>query len=351
MEIDLHFASTLLEWHKVQNKREMPWKGEKDPYKVWVSEVILQQTRVDYGIQYYERFVTEFPNVESLANAAETKVFKLWEGLGYYSRCKNLIASAKFIHEKLGGKFPDTYDSILELKGIGPYIASAIASFAYNLPYAVLDGNVFRVLSRFFGLEYPINSASGKKNFSEKATILLGSNPPAIYNQAIMDFGATVCKPFQPQCTECPLQVNCFAFKLNRVESLPVKEKSIKKRKRFFNFLIVEYKNQYYIKKRTEKDIWQNLHQFLLIETKSVLKKSLLVENEEFKRIFSSITYEIQSESTISKQILSHQIISGRFFHLKIKEPLRSLDNYQLISTRQLQSLAFPKFITAYLKD
>lgn len=351
MENKLFFSATLLDWNKNTNTRQMPWKGEKDPYKIWISEIILQQTRVEYGLRYYERFINNFPDIKSLATADQNDVFKCWEGLGYYSRCRNLIASAKFIYEELDGEFPTTYESILNLKGIGPYTASAIASFAFNLPYAVLDGNVYRVLSRFFGLDIPIDSVAGKKFFSEKANELLADHSPADFNQGIMDFGATICKPYQPLCLDCPLQSECVAYNINKVDSFPVKEKKGAKRKRFFTYLIVSYKEQYYIQQRTQKDIWQDLHQFILLETKSLMSKQGLLSNEDFKRLFDGIPYEIKNMSVVSKQILSHQVISGRFFHVEVKKPLKAEEGYQLVTARQLKKRAFPKFITAYLKD
>ncbi len=351
MKNNLFFSFELLRWNLNDNTRDMPWKGERNPYCIWISEIILQQTRVEYGIQYYERFIKKFPDVKSLATGPEDTVFKFWEGLGYYSRCRNLIVSAKIIHENFGGLFPDTYEGILNLKGVGPYTASAVASFAFDLPHAVLDGNVFRVLARFFGIDIPVNSSEGKKIFSEKAKILLANNPPAIYNQAIMDFGAIICKPFLPLCGQCPLQKKCFAFKTNHVDSLPVKEKAPDKKKRFFNYLIVEYKKCFYIRKRTQKDIWQNLHEFVLIETNTLINEQQLIHNKEFENIVVNVPFEIRSMSEVSRQVLSHQVISGRFFHIEIKKPLETELEYRLISARQLQLLAFPKFITAYLKD
>ena len=329
----------------------MPWKGESDPYKIWISEIILQQTRVEYGLQYYTDFINKFPDVKSLAIADENKVFKCWEGLGYYSRCRNLIASAKIIHQDLNGKFPQTYEGILALKGVGPYTASAIASFAFDLPHAVLDGNVFRVLARYFGLDVPIDSTYGKRFFSDKANELLANHSPAQFNQAIMDFGATVCKPFQPLCSICPLQAGCIAYNTNQTDVLPVKEKKLTKRKRFFTYLVVKYKEKYYIQQRTEKDIWQDLHQFILLETKSLMNRKNLMMNETFKILFDGIPYEIKRVSDVSKQTLSHQVIAGRFFHIEIQKPLKAEAGYQLVTAMQLQSLAFPKFITACLKD
>ena len=221
------FSKRLLEWNQRNNKREMPWKGEKDPYKIWLSEIILQQTRVEQGLKYYNNFIKAFPDVQALAKTQDAKIFKLWEGLGYYSRCRNLIASARFIAKERKGKFPGTYDDIKSLKGVGPYTAAAIASFAFNLPYAVVDGNVFRVLARVFGINKPIDSAEGKTFFNELATELLDKKQPGLYNQAIMDFGAVVCKPALPLCTKCIIKKNCFAFLNNKVNELPVKEKKI----------------------------------------------------------------------------------------------------------------------------
>jgi A/G-specific adenine glycosylase len=219
------FTEILMKWHKQHNSREMPWKGEKDPYKIWLSEIILQQTRVAQGWQYYTNFITRYPTIGQLAKAPDQEVFKLWEGLGYYNRCKNLLFTARQIVNEKNSIFPNQYEDLLALKGVGPYTAAAIASFAYNLPYAVVDGNVFRVLSRYFGIDDPIDSAKGKQVFTELAGKVLWKKEAGLYNQAIMDFGATVCKPFAPACSICPLQKYCRAFKEGRVNQLPVKEK------------------------------------------------------------------------------------------------------------------------------
>ena len=227
---DAYFTHRLLQWNSTENNRQMPWKGEKDPYKIWLSEIILQQTRVEQGLAYYNRFIEKFPSIDKLATAPETTVFKLWEGLGYYSRCKNLIATAKHISEELKGKFPDAYMDILNLKGVGPYTASAIASFAYNLPHAVVDGNVMRVLARYFAIDTPIDSTEGKNYFTILANKLLDKNQASFYNQAIMDFGATVCKPQLPLCPTCPLQKECVAYKNNAVQGYPVKEGKLVKK-------------------------------------------------------------------------------------------------------------------------
>ena len=346
-----YFSAHLAKWNRNKNTRKMPWKGEKDPYKIWVSEIILQQTRVQQGLAYYERFISSFPDLKSLANASEQKVFKLWEGLGYYTRCRNLIATAKFIHKTLDDKFPEEYENILSLKGIGTYTASAIASFAFNKPYAVLDGNVFRVLSRFFGIEIPINTTAGKKYYGDLAQLLLNKKSPAEYNQAIMDFGAVICKPLLPLCYECPLQKKCVAFLNGKVSLLPINEKVIKQRERFFNYLIVEYKHKFYVKQRTEKDIWQNLFEFILIETNSLINENVILKEVKFLSIFGDDDFEVNLISGKYSQKLTHQHIHGRFFHIKMETPLKNAKKYKLVSEKQLMELPFPKFITSYLTD
>ncbi len=345
------FTSTLIKWNNTSNTRQMPWKGEKDPYKIWISEIILQQTRVQQGLDYYNRFIKAFPDVESLATASEEKIYKLWEGLGYYTRCKNLIITAKYIHSRLQGEFPKKYEDILALKGIGSYTASAIASFAYNEPFAVVDGNVFRILSRFFGEETPINTSKGKKIYTEIAQELLHTKNPAQYNQAIMDFGALICKPSSPLCTECPLQSKCIAFRENKVSILPVNEKVIKLKKRFFNYLIVEYKSRFYVKKRTEKDIWQNLYEFILIESGSVLDPKSILKNKEAIYMFKGEKFKITVMSQNISQKLTHQLINGRFFYIKILKPLKLDKTYKLLNKVELNTLPFPKFIASYLTD
>lgn len=329
----------------------MPWKGEKDPYKIWVSEIILQQTRVQQGLIYYQRFIKEFPDIASLARASEQKVFKLWQGLGYYARCKNLIASAKHIYENLDGKFPETFEEILSLKGIGTYTASAIASFAFNKPFAVLDGNVFRVLARFFGIEIAINISEGKKIYASLAEQLLDKKNPGEYNQAIMDFGAVVCKPLLPLCLECPLNKKCVAFLSDRVSVLPVNNKIVTQKHRYFNYLIVGFHNQFYVKKRTSKDIWQNLFEFILIETEHYMNAEDLIKSKKFSILFEGKEPTLKYTSKDFSQKLTHQLISGRFFHIRIKKPLPDPHDFILVSEKHLSLLPFPKFIASYLAD
>ena len=351
MKINGFFTTHLLEWNNVENDREMPWKSQKDPYKIWLSEVILQQTRVAQGIGYYNKFITAFPNVHQLSKAPETTIFKLWEGLGYYNRCKNLIESAKYISGTLKGKFPDTYEGILNLKGIGPYTASAIASFAFDLPYAVIDGNVFRVLSRFFGIHEPIDSTTGKKTFTELAANLLDNKDPATYNQAIMDFGATVCKPKLPLCSKCYLNTKCVAYQEGYVDLLPIKIKKVNQKIRHFNYLVIKYKDSYLVRKRSTMDIWQNLYEFVLLEFEEPIFRLHITKTAQFKKFFkNSGRFKITDVSEIYSQKLTHQLIKGQFFEITVSNPIIS-KTYFPVKKNEIFSLPFPKFITTYLKD
>jgi len=324
----------------------MPWKGEKDPYKIWLSEIILQQTRVEQGLNYYNKFIKIFPDIHKLAKAPESRVFKLWEGLGYYSRCRNLIATARYISKELKGKFPEIYETIKSLKGIGPYTSAAISSFAFNLPYAVVDGNVFRVLSRVFGVNKPIDSAAGKKYFTLLANELLDKKRPGLYNQAIMDFGAVVCKPMTPLCDKCVFKKCCSAFSRKKVNALPVKEKKIRIKKRWFYYLVLEYKNTFAIRQRTVKDIWHNLYEFPLIETeketgiKSILKQAI-------KKGELSKNEEIISVSPVFKQLLSHQLITGQFIRICIRK--KTPGDFILVEKHKLNKYAFPRLINQFI--
>jgi A/G-specific adenine glycosylase len=328
----------------------MPWKGEKNPYKIWLSEIILQQTRVDQGLEYYKRFIKAFPTVHKLAKAPETEVFKLWEGLGYYTRCKNLIASSKFISEKLNGKFPRTYEEILKLKGVGPYTAAAISSFAFNLPYAVLDGNVFRVLSRYFGIVTAIDSAEGKLFFADLAASLLDKKQPGNYNQTLMDFGAVICKPQAPLCKECIFKSRCKSFTESLVNELPVKEKKIIKKNRWFYYLVIEHRGKLYVRKRGAKDIWENLYEFVLIENDMALTIEKLKQHIKVIELLGKNKFEIKEVSPVYRQPLTHQVIKGQFLNIKIAKPLPVKD-YEAFTPSQLEKLPFPKFIGSYLKD
>ncbi len=343
------FTAQLLKWY-ANSSRPLPWKGEKNPYLIWLSEIILQQTRVEQGLQYFEKFKQRFPKIEDLANAPEDEVMKLWEGLGYYSRARNLHFTAKYIAKDLNGVFPDTYQDILKLKGVGPYTAAAIASFAYGLSYAVVDGNVYRVLSRYFGIETPIDSTKGKKLFKDLAAELIDASQPGNYNQAIMDFGATHCLPQKPRCSNCLLASNCQALKMGRVQNLPIKSKSIKKRTRYFNYLVVNSGKYTLLNKRTQKDIWQNLYEFPLIESSAIIEDfSHLKKQNLFKMHFEEHSITFLKASKPFKQLLTHQKIIARFWEVE----LSNLENLSFLKVEKqnLSKFAFPKCIDLYLND
>jgi A/G-specific adenine glycosylase len=345
------FRTSLLKWNKEQNTRQMPWKGEKDAYKIWLSEIILQQTRVEQGLSYYNNFVKTFPDVHKLAKATDEKVFKLWEGLGYYTRCRNLIAAARFISKERKGQFPDNYDDIKALKGVGPYTAAAISSFAFNLPHAVVDGNVFRVLARVFGVDKPIDSTEGKKYFAALADELLDKKQPGLYNQAIMDFGAVICKPAAPLCTQCVFKKTCKAFLLDKVNVLPVKEKKLSIRKRWFYYLVLEYKGQVAIRQRKEKGIWQDLYEFPLVETEKETVVANIIRAAIKNKWVEKGGYELMYTSPLFKQQLSHQLIAGQFCRIKIKKKPSAETDWVWMSREKLSKHAFPQFINQFLRE
>lgn len=342
------FTRLLLKWNREQNTRKMPWKGEKDPYKIWLSEIILQQTRVEQGLAYYKAFIKAFPDVHKLARAPEARVFKLWEGLGYYTRCRNLVASANYISKELKGKFPANYSAIRALKGVGPYTAAAISSFAFNLPHAVVDGNVFRVLARLFGIEKSTDSTEGKKYFTALAEELLDKKQPGPYNQAIMDFGATVCKPAAPLCSSCVFNKSCFAFLNNRVNELPVKQKKIQIRKRWFYYVVPEYKNSIAIRQRTGKDIWQGLYEFPLIETGKETDLEAVLALAA-KNGWVNKKDDMIAVSPLYKQQLSHQLIAGRFIRINLNKKPGQFSGLSWVERTRLNKYPFPQFINQYL--
>lgn len=345
------FTKKLMTWFST-NERPLPWKGEKNPYLIWLSEIILQQTRVEQGLPYFEKFKKRYPTVDKLADAPEDEVMKMWEGLGYYSRARNLHTAAKYIAFELGSHFPDTYAGILQLKGVGPYTAAAIASFAYGLPHAVVDGNVYRVLSRYFGISDPIDTTIGKKRFAQLAQELLDKSQPGAYNQAIMDFGATHCTPALPACQQCLMQNDCRAFKDKKVRELPVKSKKLKRRQRFFNYLLMNSNGQIYIRKRTAKDIWQNLYEFPMIETNELVEdRQALKEIPEWMSWMGRAEVKIAKVSEPLKQNLTHQRIIARFWELQLPDdwPLPASSDWLAIKRENTAKYAFPKVIDTYL--
>jgi A/G-specific adenine glycosylase len=343
-----YFTQKILSWNQHSNDRKMPWKGEKDPYKIWLSEIILQQTRVEQGLSYYNKFIQSFPTVHHLAKADDSTVFKLWEGLGYYSRCKNLISSARVISNELRGIFPVKYDEIIKLKGVGTYTAAAIASFAFNEPVAAVDGNVTRILSRFFGIQEDPASTTGKASFIKLASSILPQNQAGIFNQAMMDFGATVCKPF-PACDACMLHKKCFAYTNHVVDKLPVKNKKLLKKKRYFNYVIAEKGNSFLVRKRTGKDIWQNLNEFILHESPADELSERNIE-ARVSELFNGSPFAIVSISKPYKQLLTHQVINSIFIHIRLHER-KSIKGYRFESKSMLKQKPFPRIINEYLQD
>lgn len=344
------FQTQLLAWF-AHNHRPLPWKGERDPYLIWLSEIILQQTTVAQGLPYFERFRERYPSVKDLAAAPDDDVMKLWEGLGYYSRARNLLATARHIATELNGLFPTTYTEILTLKGVGPYTAAAIASFGFGEAKAVVDGNVFRVLSRVFGIATPIDSTEGKHVFNQLAAEVLDEKRPADFNQAIMDFGATHCTPSRPKCgADCPMQAFCTAFAEENVENLPVKSKKLTKRERFFNYLILNDGDAVYIRKRTEKDIWQDLYEFPLVETENLMEAEIPILNA-FNPSFST-ELTVERKSAPMRQLLTHQRIIAIFWEIKVKNAdiLRGSD-FLKIDKKDIKKYAFPKVIDNYLSS
>ena len=339
----------MLDWNRQQNTRAMPWKGEKDPYRVWLSEVILQQTRVKQGWSYYEKFIAKYPSIDKLAAAKDEQVFKLWEGLGYYSRCRNLLNTARTIMDKYNGKFPGDHDEMMRLKGIGSYTASAIASFCFGLPYAVVDGNVLRVIARFFGIDTPIDTTEGKKLFSTLAQVCLDKVEPGAYNQAIMDFGATVCKPV-PLCDACILRKNCRALKLKQVSDLPAKSNRLQKKIRWFSYFIFTADERKLVNQRNAKDIWQHLYEFHLVETAADPEWTLQKVRAWLKKNFaihSTVSIRI---IPAKPQALTHQLINGYFIETELCSAPASLTGKgSWITKKLIERKPFPRFIHQYL--
>ena len=347
---ELYFIRKLLEWHHRDNRREMPWKGIHDPYKIWLSEIILQQTRVSQGLSYYLRILAAYPNIEKLATAPDAEVMKLWEGLGYYTRCRNMLRTARIVMTNYKGQFPASFEKLLELPGIGPYTAAAIASFAFRLPYAVVDGNVSRVLSRFFGIETPIDITNGKQLFAQLAGRLLDSHEPGVYNQAIMDFGATVCMPQQPICGLCPLEKKCTARQNGVVHRLPVKEKAVMKKIRWLAYFVFEYQGKWCVQERTGKDIWQNLFEFYAVETEGAMEwtQPVIVEWLQQQGIRR---FQLNHISALYTQLLTHREIRAVFIRVKLSVIPHFLKNHRWIAVQKMKTLPFPRVINRWLDE
>jgi A/G-specific adenine glycosylase len=347
----INLSTRLLNWYD-HNKRDLPWRKTKDPYLIWVSEIILQQTKINQGIDYYFNFTNTFPNIDSLAKANIDEVLKIWQGLGYYSRARNMHFTAKFICNNLNSDFPENFNDLEKLKGVGDYTAAAIASFAFNESVPAIDGNVYRVLSRIFGIFESTQTSSGKKVFFEKAVELIDTEKPALFNQAMMEFGALQCTPKNPDCTVCIFKDSCFAYSKDLISDLPTKKQKVKKRDRFFFYIHIIYKGNVFLEKRTDKDIWKLLYQFPLIETEAKSNIEDLFNHDLWIDLFQDSNIKILSSTTEKKHILSHQTIFAHFIKVEIK----NLNNYIKsnlikVSSENLNKYSIPRLIDSYLND
>ncbi|MCL2097216.1 MAG: A/G-specific adenine glycosylase [Bacteroidales bacterium] len=329
----------------------MPWKGTADPYKIWLSEIILQQTRVEQGYDYYLRFVQQYPTVKVLAAAPIDEVLKLWQGLGYYSRARNLHYTAQIIANEFKGKFPTSYKSLLNLKGVGEYTAAAIASFAYNEAVVAIDGNGYRILSRFFGVETPIDTTTGKKEIYALVEELLPRKEAGRFNQALMDFGSLVCTPKNTQCAACPLSEACFAFNHAKVAALPIKSKKVAVRSRYFHYFIVSDGHYTYLHKRSANDIWKGLYEFPLIETTAPTEVDHIIEQQLFKSLFGKYAPKITAYSQVIKHQLTHQRLWTRFYAIKLDAmPKRLAKDFCKVPIAQIETYSIPRLIDAFLE-
>lgn len=344
----MHVTEELINWYNA-GKRDLPWRHTTDAYTIWLSEIILQQTRVEQGLPYFYRFLDKYPTVTDFAAAPEDDILKLWQGLGYYSRGRNMLKTARQVQEEFGGKFPTAYHQLIKLKGIGEYTAAAIASFSANEPKAVLDGNVYRVLSRYLGLSQPIDSTKGKKIFQQAAAGFLNLKYPAAHNQAMMELGALVCKPKNPACGTCPIRLGCYAFLNNATTALPVKSKKVKIKERYFNYFVIADGDRLLINKRGENDIWANMYDMPMIETThqtTIDELALLPQTIEF----FGPELRIKKIFPVVKHILTHQHLHVRFIVLAQK-PLVTDKNWVFIEVENLKKIALPKVIFIFLDN
>lgn len=334
----VHLRQNLLEWYRI-NKRDLPWRYSTDPYIIWVSEIILQQTQVITGLSYFERFVDKYPDVQSLARAPEEDILRLWQGLGYYSRARNMQFAARQVMDNFNGNFPDKFETILSLKGIGDYTASAIASIAYNLPFAVVDGNVIRVVSRLFGITAPVDTAASLDEIKRHSKSLLDKEHPGDYNQAIMEYGALFCKPQNPDCESCCLKAECVAFKKGQVKEIPQKKKKIKVRSRYFDYLVIEEGACVYLQKRSAGDIWQGLFEYPLIEGSLKQKpKSLKSEIASMLECNNDEIIECNKLWGPKKHVLSHQHIYASFYQVRLSDSVTRKSNWLKVNAKDVDS-------------
>lgn len=344
----MQVTQELINWYNTR-KRDLPWRHTTDAYTIWLSEIILQQTRVEQGLPYFHRFLDKYPTVTNFAAAPEDDILKLWQGLGYYSRGRNMLKTAVQVQQQYGGIFPTAYDELIKLKGIGEYTAAAITSFSVNEPRAVLDGNVYRVLSRYLGISEPIDSTNGKKIFKQAAADFLNTKDPAAHNQAMMELGALVCKPKNPACGTCPIRMGCYAFLHNATTALPVKSKKVKIRERHFNYFLIEDNSRILINKRGEGDIWANMYDLPMIETTDQTTIEELATLPETVETFGP-DLRIKKIFPIVKHVLTHQYLYVRFIVLEQK-PLVMAKNWDFIEVEDLKRMALPKVIFIFLDN
>ena len=343
---------TLINWF-AENRRDLPWRHNPTPYQVWLSEIILQQTRVNQGWDYYLRFVEKWPTVNDLAKATEEEVLKMWQGLGYYSRARNLHQCAKQIVEQHGGQFPADFEKLKQLKGIGDYTAAAIASIAFDLPHAVVDGNVYRVLSRLFDIDTPININEGQTVFAKIADDLLNREQPGLHNQAMMEFGALQCTPKNPNCLLCPLQAQCLAFANQTVMQRPVKLQKLKVTTRYFNYLVFRMEGNVYLHKRSGNDIWKNLYDFPCIESENPMTVEEVIASEKFQQLIENKSFTIIKTSPTFTHKLTHRTIIAQFIEIKLEEKLLRIETNDLFLAREtdLGNFPIPRLIDLYLNN
>ena len=344
--------NTLINWY-AENHRDLPWRHHPTPYQVWLSEIILQQTRVNQGLDYYLRFTERWPSVSDLAQASEEEVLKMWQGLGYYSRARNLHHCARQVMDEYGGRFPADFEKLRKLKGIGDYTAAAIASIAFNLPHAVVDGNVYRVLARLFDINTPININEGQKLFAQLANELLNQNQPGLHNQAMMEFGALHCTPKNPNCLLCPLQAHCMAFDHQTVMMRPVKLDKTKVVTRYFNYLVIRIGDKLYLHKRNKNDIWKNLYDFPCIESQQAMSIEEVVSSTEFTQLTEGKHFTILKNSPTYTHKLTHRTIFAQFIEIKLEQELLHIETKDLFLTaeRDLDNYPIPRLIELYLNN
>ncbi|MDR1646250.1 MAG: A/G-specific adenine glycosylase [Tannerellaceae bacterium] len=347
----VEISNTLIAWYR-EHKRELPWRDVSDPYLIWISEIILQQTRVAQGLDYFLRFTRRFPDIRSLAEADEDEALRYWQGLGYYSRARHLHAAARTLMERFGGHFPSDYHDILSLPGIGEYTAAAITSFAWNQPQPVVDGNVFRLLARLFAIDTPIDSSQGKKEIAALAASLINPRKAGLHNQAIMEFGALHCVPQNPDCPHCPLQDKCRSYALGTPGAYPVKQHKTRTRPRYFHYLHILCGETTWLHRRQEKDIWNGLYEFPLIETPGPADFAELQATEAFRHLLAGAGRTAVAIALPGiKHVLSHQVLHATFYRIEIETPTEALQSYLTVSAGALDNYALPRLIQIYMEQ